>query len=62
MLLKTMRGGAYKIIVSETRQIYTLPKRLFPEHPAGAGAYSLFSCNWGQNSQEYPCVNEVSSM
>ena len=27
-----MRGGAYKIIVSETWEICTLPKGLFPGH------------------------------
>ena len=29
---KIMRGGAYKIIVSETWEICTLPKGLFPGH------------------------------
>ena len=37
MLLKTMKGGVYKIIVSETWEICTLPKGLFPRHPGGGG-------------------------
>ena len=57
-----MKGGVYKIIVSETREICTLPKGLFPRHPGGRGAYGSFSCNLGKNSQEYPCVKKVSSM
>ena len=57
-----MRGSAYKIILSETREICTLPEGLFPGHPGRKGAYSSFSCDLGKNYEEHHCVKEVSSM
>ena len=58
---KTMRGGAYKIIVSETREMFTLPKGLFPGQAGGEGAYSSFSCNLGKKLLRTPrCAKEVS--
>ena len=44
-----MRGGAYKIIVFETREIYALPKGLFPGLPGGEAAYSSSSCDLGKS-------------
>ena len=43
-----MRGGAYKIIVSEIREIYALPRGLFPGLPRGEGAYSSSSYDLGK--------------
>ena len=43
-----MRGGAYKIIVSETREIFILPKGLFPGQAGREEAYSSFSCNFAK--------------
>ena len=44
-----MRGGAYKVIDSETRGICTLPKGIFPGHPGGEEAYSSFSLHLSKN-------------
>ena len=56
-----MRCGAYKIIVSETWEICTLPKGIFPGYPGGEGGLQFIQLQFGQKL-EHPYVKEVSSM
>ena len=49
-----MRGGAYKIFISETRKTCSLPKGLFPGNPRGEGAYSSFRWRFGQKFLRAP--------
>ena len=42
-----MRGDAYKIIVSETREISTLPKGLFPGRSGGGGGLQFIQLQFG---------------
>ena len=44
-----MRGGAYKIIVSETREMFTLPKGLFPGQAGGEGFTVHLVAIWAKN-------------